>query len=201
MFPLGMTLLPGAVIPLRVFEPRYRQMIRDILADDINPAEFGVTMIERGREVGGGDERASIGTVARIIDLDATTDGGYVLVAAGTVRLKVNAWLPDDPYPVADVDPWPDDDGGVVSADVVDELHARVDALNDLVRRFGEFSPPPSQEIGDDPQLAVYRLASMCPFGAADLHRILAARSLADRVDVLTDAIDDSTATWQFRLS
>mgnify|MGYP000632765622 CR=1 FL=1 len=48
MFPLGSPLLPGALLPLHVFEPRYRQMIQDILADDVNPPEFGVAMIERG---------------------------------------------------------------------------------------------------------------------------------------------------------
>jgi Lon protease-like protein len=63
MFPLGTVLLPGGVMPLHVFEPRYRQMIKDCMASD---AEFGVTLIERGSEVGGGDVRSEVGTVARI---------------------------------------------------------------------------------------------------------------------------------------
>ena len=57
MFPLGTVLLPGGVLPLHVFEPRYRQLVIDCLADDTGEPEFGVTMIERGSEVGGGDQR------------------------------------------------------------------------------------------------------------------------------------------------
>src|SRR5688500_15370184 len=75
MFPLGMALLPGAVLPLHVFEPRYRQMVHDMLADEVDAPEFGVVMIERGREVGGGDTRTRVGTVARLVDIRALPDG------------------------------------------------------------------------------------------------------------------------------
>ena len=110
MFPLGTPLLPGSVLPLHVFEPRYRQLVHDILADDSEVAEFGVVMIARGREVGGGDVRNDVGTVARVLDMRALPDGRYALAAVGADRLRVNAWLPDDPYPLADIDLWPDDD-------------------------------------------------------------------------------------------
>ena len=109
MFPLGSVLLPGGVLPLHVFEPRYRQLVVDCLAGRDEP-EFGVTLIERGCEVGGGDVRADVGAVARIARVDALDDGRYAVVAVGTRRIRVNAWLPDDPYPLADVDDWPDDD-------------------------------------------------------------------------------------------
>ena len=67
-------------------------------------------MIERGWEVGGGDQRADVGVVARMVQVDALDDGRYAVVAVGTRRIRVNAWLPDDPYPLADVDDWPDED-------------------------------------------------------------------------------------------
>lgn len=53
MFPLGTVLLPGAILPLHVFEPRYQQLVRDCL--DAPEHEFGVVLIDRGSEVGGGD--------------------------------------------------------------------------------------------------------------------------------------------------
>ena len=76
MFPLGTVLLPGGVLPLQVFEPRYRQMVRDLLADDSRPPEFGVVMIERGSEVGGGDARSTVGTLAQIADIRARPMAG-----------------------------------------------------------------------------------------------------------------------------
>ena len=65
MFPLGTVLFPSVFLPLHVFEPRYQELTRDCLAGD---NEFGVVLIERGSEVGGGDARFDVGTVARIIE-------------------------------------------------------------------------------------------------------------------------------------
>ena len=180
MFPLGMVLLPGGVLPLNVFEARYLQMFREILADDEHPPEFGVALITKGREAGGGDERAMVATSARILDMQATPDGRYVLAAVGTDRLRVNAWLPDDPYPVADVDVW-------------------IDA-NELATELGDETPA-STEISDDPLLAVYHLGSLAPLGPSDRYRMLAAPGLDDRLDVLDQALDDIEAVLKFRRS
>lgn len=200
MFPLGTPLLPGSLLPLHVFEPRYRQMVQDLLADDVNPPEFGVVMIERGHEVGGGDIRSDVGTVARIMDVQVTPDGRYAVVAVGTERLRVAAWLPDDPYPVADVDEWPDDDSGaVVTTDTIEALHARVRELNAMVREIGELTPPTDTEISDDPRLALFHLAALSPLGAADRQRILAAPGSAERVVVLREVLDDAAAVLEFR--
>jgi Lon protease-like protein len=203
MFPLGTALLPGAVLPLHVFEPRYRQMVRDILADDVDPPEFGVVMIERGHEVGGGDTRTRVGTTARVVDIRALPDGRYALVAVGGERLRVNAWLPDDPYPLADVDAWPDDDlDSIDTADAtraIDGLHARVRELNDEVRALGEMTPPPDTEIATDPHLALYHLGALAPLGPADRQRMLETATLGERLGVFATALDDAAAVVRFR--
>ncbi|HWC36988.1 MAG TPA: LON peptidase substrate-binding domain-containing protein, partial [Acidimicrobiales bacterium] len=98
MFPLGTVLFPHMGLPLHVFESRYRTLMRDCLAGD---GEFGVVLIERGSEVGGGDTRFGIGTVARIAETAELPDGRWVLLATGTRPIRVTTWLPDDPYPVA----------------------------------------------------------------------------------------------------
>ena len=202
MFPLGTTLLPGAVLPLQVFEPRYRTMVQDILADDVNAPEFGVTMIERGHEVGGGDTRSTIGTVARILDMQVTPDGRYALAALGTERFRVNAWLPDDPYPLADVEIWADEgDPDEVSVEDIDRIHRRVRALNETVRELGDMAPPPDAEISPDPRIALYHLGSLSPLGAADRHRMLAAPSQRERLAALSAALDDAEAVLEFRCS
>ena len=120
MFPLGTVLLPGMVLPLHVFEHRYRTLVSDCLAGE---PEFGVVLIERGHEVGGGDVRRDVGTVARILGVSAVEDGRSALVTVGTRRIRVEQWLADEPYPRADVEEWPDvDDGG--EAPAVDALVA-----------------------------------------------------------------------------
>src|SRR3954470_15280070 len=101
MFPLGAVLFPGVGIPLHVFEPRYRALMRHCLDTD---RRFGVVLIERGSEVGGGDVRFDVGTCARIVEADGLPDAGWALVAIGVERLRVRRWLPDDPYPRAEVE-------------------------------------------------------------------------------------------------
>src|SRR4051794_34073883 len=101
MFPLESVLFPYALMPLQVFEPRYREMIELCLRGD---GRFGVVLIERGSHVGGGDSRFDFGTVARVVEAARTPDGRYLLATVGAERLRVRKWLPDAPYPRADVD-------------------------------------------------------------------------------------------------
>jgi Lon protease-like protein len=216
MFPLGSVLLPGGLLPLHIFEPRYRQLVADLLADDVNEPEFGVTMIERGQETGGGEDRADVGVIGRVVQIEALPDGRYGLVVVGTSRFRVRSWLPDDPYPLADIDEWPDeepDDPRI--PDLVAAARARI---RDVHRRAAELgieqapaggpeeraSDAPKPEIGepeisDDPLLATYHLAGIAPLGAADRYRLLCAESPRRRLALLDEALDDVVAMIEFR--
>jgi Lon protease-like protein len=199
MFPLGTVLLPGGVLPLHVFEPRYRQLVIDCLADDTGDPEFGVTLIERGSEVGGGDQRAGVGVIARMVRVEPLPGDRYAIIAVGTSRFRVNAWLPDDPYPLADVDEWPDldpDAGDLPQR--VEAATARLRDVLDLAARLGEV--PSDLRISDDPLLASYHLAGLAPVGPADRYRLLCAPSPADRLDLLGETLDDVEAMLRFRL-
>ena len=101
MFPLGTVLFPHAVLPLHIFEERYRALVETCLRGD---GRFGVVLIERGYEVGGGDSRFDVGTVARIVEAARTPDGRYLLATIGTERLRIKKWLDDDPFPRAEID-------------------------------------------------------------------------------------------------
>ena len=122
MFPLGTVLFPGALLPLHIFEERYRQLVNDCLADE---PEFGVVLIDRGHEVGGGDVRREVGTVARILEVAELPDGRYFLQAAGVRRIRVQSWLDDAPYPRADVEEWPDEDASLATSERVAEVANR----------------------------------------------------------------------------
>ncbi len=202
MFPLGSVLLPGGLLPLHVFEPRYRQMVVDCLQEDGTP-EFGQTLITHGREAGGGDERAMIGTVAQMLQIDAIDDHRYAIVAVGVRRIRVNAWLPDDPYPLADVDDYPDEDPDPPNLAVeVAATHARVRAALALAMELGDVHVDLAEtEIADDPLVATYNLASLAPIGPADRYRLLAAEGPGKRLEILDGVLDDVEAMLKFRLS
>ena len=202
MFPLGSVLLPGALLPLHVFEPRYRDMIRDCLRADGEP-EFGQALITHGWETGGGDDRAMVGTIAQMLQVDALDENRYALVAVGTRRIRINAWLPDDPYPVADVDDWPDEEPDAPGlGPQVAASHARVQAALALARQVGdEVGDPADTDISDDPLVATYHLSALAPIGPADRYRLLAATGPVERLDTLDHILDDVEAMLKFRLS
>lgn len=201
MFPLGMVLLPGGVLPLHVFEPRYRQLVIDCLSGD-GVAEFGQVLITHGSEAGGGDDRAMIGTVAQMINIEALDDGRYAMVTVGTRRIRIDRWLPDDPYPLADVDDWPDaESGDPDSADRVVALHSRVRSVLTMAAELGDVEADlVDSDISDDPLSASYHLASLAPIGPADRFRLLAADGLQARLTLLDEVLDDVEAMLKFRL-
>ena len=200
MFPLGSVLLPGGILPLHVFEPRYRALVRACI--DSPDHEFGVTLIERGSEVGGGDRRTMVGTVARMVQVAETEDGRYAVVAVGTRRIRVQVWLPDDPYPIAEVEDWPDADADAPSlAERVATCEARVRRAAAMASELGEPAVDAGTEISDDPLLATYHLAALAPIGPADTYRLLCAPGPAARLDLLDEVLGDAEAAIEFRLS
>jgi uncharacterized protein len=197
MFPLGCVLMPGGILPLHVFEPRYRQLVQDCL--DQPNHEFGVVLIERGHEVGGGDQRCSVGVIAKMLQVGQMDDGRYAMVTVGTRRFRVNAWLPDDPYPLADVDELPDD-GALPTADAVALVHQRVRRCAALASELGD-SVAIDPDISDDLLLASYQLSASAPLGAADQQQLLCCEGPAARIEMLAEMLDTVEELQQFRLA
>jgi Lon protease-like protein len=188
MFPLGTVLFPHALLPLRVFEPRYRLMIERVLRGG---GEFGVVLIERGSEVGGGDTRFDTGTVARIVRSQRLPDGGYLLTTVGIRRIRIASWLPDDPYPQADVvgvDEPPSTDG-----DAAASRDRALTALDGLCAIYRERDPrvPELPAVADDPEQASYELAALAPIGPLDAQRVLETSTAAGRLVLLAELLED----------
>jgi Lon protease-like protein len=188
MFPLGSVLLPSMLLPLHIFEERYRRLIDDVLAGD---GTFGVTLIERGSEVGGDDVRAPVGCLAQVLDAEQQPDGRWFIVATGTERIRVDDWLPDDPYPRAVVSSLPDP-----STDLAD-WDGLVVAFRDLIslveRVTGRRDLAPGVPISDDPALATYEMAIASPIGPLDRYRVLCGADAEARRLVLLDAFEHAT--------
>jgi uncharacterized protein len=214
MFPLETVLLPDDDLPLRIFEPRYVQLVNDCLqaADPV----FGVVLIAAGREVGGGDERYDIGTLARIVEHRTHGDERYTLRCRVGERIRVREWLPDLPYPRAVVEFWPDEpdepdeadeSGGAVTDSDIADLEDRVMALFERIAAARGAQLPPRDMLfaavamADDPGKRLYALASRVPMGPADRYSVLAAPSAAARRRALSEALDTVSAMVDFQLS
>lgn len=211
MFPLQNVLFPHGILPLHVFEPRYRSLAADCIAGD---GRFGVVLIARGSEVGGGDQRVTTGTVATIERTAALAGDRLALVARGGSRLQVLHWLPDDPYPLgmvrisdeqASVPETGTDPGTGSDIDLVGGprpavlVAAATTALRQAYALRSELglSPawPASLELAPDPVTASWQLCDLAPLGAADRQRLLEASTVAERMALLqrlvAEVIDD----------
>ena len=188
MFPLGTVLLPSGVLPLHVFEPRYRRLAEDCLE---GVPEFGVVLIERGSEVGGGDQRTAVGTVARIVEAATFDDGRYALGTVGVRRIRVVRWLEDDPYPRAEVEDWPDPAPRPDLDARLADATARLRRVLATAAELGADVAPAAFELGDDPVLATYQLVALSPVGPMDRQALLAAPTAEDRLADLSTLLDD----------
>jgi Lon protease-like protein len=192
MFPLGTVLMPAMPLSLRIFEERYLKLTGDLIVQE-NP-EFGVVLIERGPEVGGGEKRLGIGTLASVQDI-GTLDQFYGVESIGTQRFRVNAWLPDDPYPMADIDFIPDLiwDESLMSEKL--QLEIRVRNLLAFASEFGDLQYGPDTPLGDDPVDACWQLAGVLPLGPLDQMDLLISEStqeLISRTNEIISVLDEA---------
>ena len=198
MFPLGTVLFPSVFLPLHVFEPRYRELTRRCLETD---REFGVVLIERGSEVGGDDVRTSVGTVARIVEAAELEDGRWVLGTVGVRKIRITRWLPDDPFPMAEVEDWDDDAAG---ADLAERYEAVVACLRRVLALKAEVGDPAvdaTVELTDEPALGSFQAAAVAPLGPADQQELLAAEGPDARLDRLLSLLEEEEGFLRTRLA
>jgi Lon protease-like protein len=193
MFPLGAVLFPHASMPLHVFEPRYRELTRVCLDGD---ARFGIVLIERGSEVGGGEQRTAVGTRGVITHAAALADGRFMLRVQGEARIAVEEWLPDDPYPQARVSEWPtgaEEPPVATAAALVAAAEQRVRRARAVLAEHGGAPALPPEATFDpaDPEVAAWQLCAAAPVTAYDAQRLLTAEATARRLGLLSELMDE----------
>lgn len=200
MFPLGTVLFPSLPLPLHVFESRYRALVADCLR---NTQQFGVVLIERGFEVGGGDQRFGVGTVARITTAGELPDGRWLLEAVGTHRIRIVTWLPDDPYPVALVEDREEEGVGDLERfrEALAGAERSVRRTLTLKEELAEPAVPADIELSSDAAARAWQLAAIAPIGPLDHQRLLEVDDPIARLSLLTRLADEEAGMLAHRLS
>lgn len=154
LFPLGLVLFPGLVLPLHVFEERYRILVRELLALPEAERSFGVVTIRQGREVGADGVTAlhDVGCTAHLRRADEHEDGRFDIVTTGTTRFRLRGLAHDQPYLVGEVDLIDDELGPAAEASLLDRAvrTAYLDYLAALVEAGAdamEMPPLPSESL------------------------------------------------------
>lgn len=168
--------MPGLVLPLHVFEPRYRQLLADLEGVPDDDRGFGIIAIREGHEVGTDGVRAlhDVGTFASLREVETLPDGRADVVTVGTQRFRVLELVDGKPYAQARVE-WLDEEAGDASAPLAQSVAARFREYRGLLT-----DEPDDTELPDDPRVLSYLI------GAAVV------ADLATRQAFL-EATDDST--------
>jgi Lon protease-like protein len=198
IFPLGTVLMPTQLLPLHIFEPRYRELMRQLTEPD-SARELGVVLIERGHEVGGGEQRVATGTVGRLVAAQQSPDGRWMALFAGADRFRVVEWLPDDPYPQARVEELPEPEWDPADASALTSAEELVRETLALAAELGEASMPAGFELDDDPAQRTWQLCAAAPLGPFDRQRLLEAPRSA-RLAILVEQTADARQMLAFRL-
>ena len=178
LFPLGTVLYPGMVLPLHIFEERYRQLMRDLL-DRPEPREFGVIAIREGRETGvdGVTSLYDVGCVAELRTADEREDGTFEIVTVGTERFRLTRLDQTASYLQAEIEPIPDLPDATATEAVQLSLRAYLDAL---VQQGG--ATVSIQELPAEPVLLSYVIAAAMIVELAEHQALLAAPDAASRL-------------------
>jgi Lon protease-like protein len=147
LFPLGTVLYPGLLLPLHIFEERYRQLVRDLLANGEAP-RFGVVAIREGRETGvsGVSALYPVGCTAVLRQVQKYPDGRYDIVTVGVQRFRLLAVDESQPYLRGEVELLPEEAGDPAEA----ELAARAvrPAFSDYLRALASLAQHDPQQAG-----------------------------------------------------
>ena len=195
IFPLRTVLLPGAFLPLHIFEPRYLQMVRECSA---SRAPFGVSLIARGEEVGGPALPHFVGTSARITLLERRPDGTLNLLSVGERRFRIDSLVVESvtPYLVGEVHWLPE---GSAEPPRYAELEAAVRELfvgyATLVRQLAPDWEPPVIPGDLSPSELSYRVAAVLPVEHGRLQDLLEAPTAASRLRRERELLQTETRT------
>lgn len=179
MFPLSSVLFPSMPLTLRIFEERYLKLLGDLMGLE-NP-QFGVPLVSRGTEVGGGEGRMAVGTIATVTEI-GTTDEFLGLESFGSQRFLIREWLPDDPYPIAEIEFLPDLVWDDILMPARIHLESAVRALLTLASEFGDLVFGPHIELSEDPIAACWQLAAIIPVGELDRFDLLCSQSAEELI-------------------
>ena len=169
-FPLGTVLVPGLVLPLHIFEQRYRDLVGDLLEQPEEDREFVIVAIRDGHEVGPGGVRGvhDVGVIATVRDITPLDDGRFDLVTVGSTRVRVEELLTERSYLQAKVSPLPEQTGDDAAL-----LAPRVRAAFATYRGLITDSEESEDDLPEDPGVLSYLVAAALILDVRDRQGLL----------------------------
>jgi Lon protease-like protein len=182
LFPLNTVLFPRMPLPLHIFEPRYQEMMTRCLRERIG---FGVLLIQEGEEVGGAAEPFTVGTVARIINVQELDDGRMDMLTMGMVRFRLLKAYDVHPYRSGDIELWEDEMGDTRRLPRLAQLaqHSYINYVAQLAELMNEEDSAAQIVAPQDPQVLSYTIAANLQIPNPDKQKLLEIETVQERLE------------------
>lgn len=198
LFPLQVVLFPGGLLPLHIFEPRYRTMIKFCLEHE---SEFGVVLIKEGEEVGGSATPCKVGTAVRMLDVERLSDGRMNIMTAGDYRFEILEVQEHLPYLVGLIRVLDDPDAELETA--LDSITAETEKLYKeyevLSSRLIFAWQPPAESPNDSRELA-YQIGTRLRISLPEKQALLETVPLERLLTLESEILKDQNQQIAFRL-
>lgn len=198
LFPLNTVLFPRMPLPLHIFEPRYQEMMTRCIRDRIG---FGVLLITEGSEVGEevSVETVTVGTVARIVNVEELDDGRMNMLTMGVVRFRLLRAYEQHPYLSGDIESLPDEMGDLKALPkLTQQAHkAYINYVADLSELMDEDERPGQIVAPMDPQVLSYTIASNLQISNEDKQSLLELETVQERLERELDVLDSERSFLQ----
>ena len=185
LFPLGTVLVPGLVLPLHIFEPRYRQLLADLASRPEEERGFGVVAIREGHEVGEHGVRAlhEVGTLALLRSVSPWPDGRADIMTNGDARFRVLRLVDQGtPYTCAEVEWLGEEDGDPDAPLLARAVSERFDEYRAAVAGAGAVEAAQMLTMSADPRLLSYLVAAAMVLDQRDRQKLLEQPTTSDRL-------------------
>src|SRR5208282_2568017 len=195
LFPLGAVLYPGMLLPLHIFEERYRQLVQDLL-DGPDPRRFGVIAIRKGRETGieGVQSLYEIGCIATLRRVEQYDDGRFDIITVGTQRFKLNRLDETRPYLQGEVELLADEVADPAAAlPLVRTVQAAFRMYLDALTEWGGATVR-IEELPDEPMLLSFIVAAAVVIDLPDRQGLLAESDTLRRLTAQRALLSRETA-------
>jgi Lon protease-like protein len=195
LFPLGAVLYPGMLLPLHIFEERYRQLVSDLL-DGAEPRRFGVIAIRKGRETGidGVHSLYEIGCTATLRRVDQHEDGRFDIVTLGTQRFRLLRLDQTRPYLQGEVEMLAEDPVDAATAGpAVRVIQAAFREYLDALTEWGGATVR-LEEMPDEPELLSFIVAAAMVIDLPERQAMLAESGTLRRLAMQRALLSRETA-------
>ncbi|RLA23646.1 MAG: peptidase S16 [Gammaproteobacteria bacterium] len=191
LFPVSTVLFPGSTLSLRIFEPRYLELISHCMKTD---SGFGVSLIKAGKEVGPAADCYTVGTLIKIIDWGQGKDGFLEIEIEGVCRFKTTTdWVEPNQLKMAEVEMTPEPAHAVPGSYLF-----LAEFLEGLMRRVEGPSSEQLENYEDAVKLG-YKLAEFLPLGSLQKQSFLEMSNPVKRLELLAKLVDQTLSRTEAR--